>query len=44
MSKIESIKDMSASVRQKLRNLSKFQNKPFNEVLQFYASQRFLYL
>lgn len=35
--------NVAASVRQRLLNLSKAQQRPFQEVLQFYAMERFLY-
>ena len=36
-------KNMSASVRQRLLNLAKRDRRPFNELLQYYAMERFLY-
>lgn len=36
------IKDLSASVRQKLYNLSKARNRPFDEITQYFAMERFL--
>lgn len=36
-------KNLPASVRQRLLNLSRAQNRPFSEVLQFYVMERFLY-
>ena len=36
-------KNMSASVRQRLLNRSKREDRPFNEFLQYYAIERFLY-
>lgn len=36
------LKDLSASIHQRLLNLAKTQNRPFNEVLQYYAMERFL--
>jgi len=35
--------DMAASVHQRLLNLSRARNRPFNELLQYYALERFLY-
>ena len=35
--------DMSASVRQRLLTRSKSENRPFNELLQYYAMERFLF-
>lgn len=37
------LKNISASVRQKLSNKSKIDNRPFEELLQYYAMERFLY-
>lgn len=37
------LKNRAASVHQRLLNLSKTQGRPFNEVLQYYAMERFLY-
>jgi hypothetical protein len=37
------VKNMGASVRQRLLNYGKATNKPFSEVLQYYAMERFLY-
>ena len=37
------IKNVSASVRQKLLNISRKDNRPFNELIQYYAMERFLY-
>jgi Nucleotidyl transferase AbiEii toxin, Type IV TA system len=36
-------KNIAASIRQKLLNKSKADNRPFNETLQYYAMERFLY-
>ncbi|WP_198947021.1 nucleotidyl transferase AbiEii/AbiGii toxin family protein [Marispirochaeta aestuarii] len=36
-------KNVAASVRQRLLNLSKAENRPFTEVLQYYGMERFLY-
>ena len=36
-------KNMSASVRQRLLNRAKRDRRPFNELLQYYAMERFLY-
>lgn len=37
------VKNMGASVRQRLMNYAKANNRPFAEVLQYYAMERFLY-
>jgi predicted nucleotidyltransferase component of viral defense system len=37
------VKDMAASVHQRLLNRSRQTGRPFNEVLQYYAMERFLY-
>lgn len=37
------IKNVAASVRQRLLNLAKETNRPFDELLQYYAMERFLY-
>ncbi len=37
------VKNMGASVRQRLLNYAKTNNRPFSEVLQYYAMERFLY-
>lgn len=37
------MKNVSASVRQKLKNLAKNESKPFSEILQYYSMERFLY-
>lgn len=37
------LKNLPASIRQKLLNKAKADNRPFNELLQYYASERFLY-
>ena len=36
-------KDLAASVRQRLKNLADAQGRPFQEALQYYAIERFLY-
>lgn len=36
-------KNISASVRQRLLNLAKRDRRPFSELLQYYAMERFLY-
>jgi nucleotidyltransferase AbiEii toxin of type IV toxin-antitoxin system len=36
-------RDLSASVRQRLLNQSRAQNRPFQELLQYFAMERFLY-
>ncbi|MBW2593251.1 MAG: nucleotidyl transferase AbiEii/AbiGii toxin family protein [Deltaproteobacteria bacterium] len=38
-----SSKNMSASVRQRLLNRARSDHRPFNELLQYYAMERFLY-
>lgn len=38
-----SAQNMAASVRQRLLNRSKADSRPFNELLQYYAMERFLY-
>jgi hypothetical protein len=40
---ISVLKNMGASVRQRLLNHAKANGKPFAEVLQYYAMERFLY-
>ena len=40
---MKSSKNVSASVRQRLLNRSKKDNRSFNELLQYYAMERFLY-
>jgi len=35
--------NIAASVRQRLLNLARNDNRPFNELLQYYAMERFLY-
>jgi DNA-binding Lrp family transcriptional regulator len=35
--------NIAASVRQRLLNLARAENRPFNELLQYYAMERFLY-
>jgi hypothetical protein len=37
------IKDVAASVRQRLQNAARRMNRPFQEVLQYYAMERFLF-
>jgi hypothetical protein len=36
-------KNLGESIRQRLRNLSKERNRPFDETLRYYAMERFLY-
>lgn len=36
-------KNIAASVRQRLLNKAKAEKRPFNELLQYYAMERFLY-
>ena len=38
-----SVKNIAASVRQRLLNRAKSDGRPFNELLQYYAMERFLY-
>lgn len=40
---VKNLKNVAASVRQKLLNKSKEENRPFNEILQYYVMERFLY-
>jgi hypothetical protein len=40
---VDIVKNMGASVRQRLLNHSKASGRPFAEVLQYYAMERFLY-
>lgn len=37
------IKNMAASVRQRLLNKARETNRPFNELLQYFVMERFLY-
>jgi len=37
------ITDLAASVRQRLQNNAKATGRPFQEVLQYFAMERFLY-
>ena len=37
------VQNIGASVRQRLLNLSRAENRPFSEVLQYYGMERFLY-
>ncbi len=37
------IKDMAASVHRRLLNKAREEDRPFNELLQYYALERFLY-
>src|ERR1051326_5152877 len=37
------VKDVAASIRQRLLNNAKSTNRPFQEVLQYFAMERFLY-
>ena len=39
----KNIKNIAASIRQKLLNKSKEYSRPFNEILQYYGLERFLY-
>jgi hypothetical protein len=40
---VDVVKNMSASVRQRLLNYARVSGRPFAEVLQYYAMERFLY-
>ncbi len=40
---VDVVKNMGASVRQRLLNHAKASGRPFAEVLQYYAMERFLY-
>jgi hypothetical protein len=40
---VKSPKNIPASVRQRLLNRAKNDKRPFNEILQYYAMERFLY-
>ncbi len=40
---VKSLKNVSASVRQRLLDRAKRDRRPFNELLQYYAMERFLY-
>jgi hypothetical protein len=40
---VDVVKNMGASVRQRLLNYAKASGRPFAEVLQYYAMERFLY-
>ena len=42
MDKSKKIKNTSASIRQRLFNISQSSNRPFQEVLQYYAIERFI--
>jgi hypothetical protein len=37
------LQDLAASVRQRLQNVAKTSGRPFQEVLEYYAMERFLY-
>jgi hypothetical protein len=37
------IKDLAASIRQRLQNIAQTSGRPFQEVLQYFAMERFLY-
>jgi predicted nucleotidyltransferase component of viral defense system len=39
----KTLKNVSASIRQRLLNKAKTEERPFNELLQYYAMERFLY-
>ena len=39
----KAIKNIGASVRQRLLNKARQENMPFQELLQYYAMERFLY-
>jgi hypothetical protein len=40
---VKTIKNMSASVRQRILNKARAENRPFAELLQYFAMERFLY-
>jgi len=40
---MNSLKNIAASVRQRLLNRARNDRRPFNELLQYYAIERFLY-
>jgi Nucleotidyl transferase AbiEii toxin, Type IV TA system len=40
---VKRVQNIGASVRQRLLNLSRAENRPFSEVLQYYGMERFLY-
>jgi len=40
---MKSLQNISSSVRQRLLNRSRDDNRAFNEILQYYAIERFLY-
>ena len=40
---VDVVKNMGASVRQRLLNYARANGRPFAEVLQYYAMERFLY-
>lgn len=40
---MKSPRNVTASVRQRLLNRAKSDRRPFNELLQYYAMERFLY-
>ena len=39
----KNVKNIAASVRQRLLNKAKENSRPFNEILQYYGLERFLY-
>ena len=39
----KNLKNVAASIRQRLLNKAKESSRPFNELLQYYALERFLY-
>lgn len=39
----KNVKNVAASIRQKLLNTAKEKDRPFNEILQYYVMERFLY-
>jgi hypothetical protein len=39
----KSVKNMAASVHQRLLNKARESSRPFNEVLQYFAIERFIY-
>lgn len=40
---MKTVKNVPASIKQKLLNKAKAEKRPFNEILQYYAMERFLY-
>ncbi len=40
---MKEIKNLEASIRQRLLKKAKEENRPFGDILQYYANERFLY-